>query len=67
MFLALVFATIDLSIGEALEIPVVKGAEAKPGTWNDQWREFYSLAEITFCQGEHKGSLRKAIDWGSIP
>lgn len=32
MFLALVFATIDLSIGEALEVPVVKGAEAKPET-----------------------------------
>jgi hypothetical protein len=32
MFLAFFFATIDVSIGEALEIPVVKGAEAKPGT-----------------------------------
>jgi hypothetical protein len=32
MFLALFFVTISISIGEALEIPVVKGAEAKPGT-----------------------------------
>jgi hypothetical protein len=32
MFLALIFATIDLSIDEALEVPLVKGVEAKPGT-----------------------------------
>jgi hypothetical protein len=67
MFQSLNFAKIESTIGRALETPVIGCRGPKRYRDNETINGvFYSLAEVTFCQGEDKGSLRKAIDWGSI-
>jgi hypothetical protein len=68
MFFARIFAKIESSIGRALKAPVVYvGGRSDTGIKKILSMEvMYSLAEVTFCQGEHKGSLCKAIDWVQI-
>jgi hypothetical protein len=62
MFLGLTFATIESSIGRALDAPVIiRGGRGDTGIMNTiNGENSLALRRFTFCQGEYKGSLRKA-------